>query len=109
MSPTVEDIERALEDTKHSEYEDEYETGWGLWEDEYYASARVYDTELLPDVTVVDTKIGTEGGGEYIYIVFKIGDRHFKKEGYYASYDGSNWDGDFQEVTPIERTVVFYE
>jgi len=57
---------------------------------------------------------GGEGHGEDIYMVFKTTDadgnvQYWRKDGYYASYDGSNWDGDFREVRPVERVVTYYE
>lgn len=56
---------------------------------------------------------GGEGQGEYRAIVFSITDssgdtRLFRKEGYYQSYDGSTWDGDFSEVEAYEKTVTDY-
>jgi hypothetical protein len=57
--------------------------------------------------------VGGEGQGETRYAVFSFTDetgiKYFRKDGYYASYDGTTWDGDFREVTPQERVVVFYE
>lgn len=57
---------------------------------------------------------GGEGQGDHQHIVFKTTDvlndvQYWKKEGYYNSYDGGEWDGDFGQVTPIERVVTFYE
>lgn len=109
MSFTARAIEAVLEATVDTKYGD---NGLELWTDEYFSDHRSYD-QSIGVVTVVDSQTGGEGSAEYIYIVFKVeldgSTRFFKKEGYYASYDGSNWDGDFKEVTPIERTVVFYE
>jgi hypothetical protein len=57
--------------------------------------------------------IGGEGQGDYAAMVFKVTapdgtDRLFRKEGYYASYDGTTWDGDFAEVEAYEKTVTDY-
>lgn len=57
---------------------------------------------------------GGEGQGETRYIVIEVTDsagatQFFRKDGYYSSYDGSDWDGDFREVKAQPRTVVFYE
>lgn len=54
---------------------------------------------------------GGEGSAEYIWQVWKVTDaegnvQYFKKEGYYMSYDGSNWDGTLFEVEPFEKTVT---
>lgn len=65
-------------------------------------------------VELVESDTGGEGHGEDIYMVFKTTDadgtvQYWRKDGYYASYDGSDWDGDFREVRPQERVVTFYE
>jgi hypothetical protein len=56
---------------------------------------------------------GGEGQGETRYIVLSLTDgadtKYFRKDGYYVSYDGSTWDGEFREVRAIERVVTFYE
>jgi len=57
---------------------------------------------------------GGEGMGDTRYVVIKVtnndGDEtYYRKDGYYASYDGSTFDGDFREVTPRDRVVTYYE
>lgn len=51
---------------------------------------------------------GGEGMGDERWIVFKVGDRMFRKNGYYSSWDGSSWDGELEEVEPREVTVTQY-
>lgn len=63
--------------------------------------------ERAPISFVAD--FGGQGQGDEIWIVFKVGDQLFRKEGYYASHYGSDWDGDLCEVEAVERTVTFYE
>lgn len=67
-----------------------------------------------------DEETGGEGSQESIYIVFSVesydahpfddspAKRYFHKSGYYASYDGSNWDGDFTEVFPKQKTITVW-
>jgi hypothetical protein len=66
-----------------------------------------------------DEETGGEGSQESIYIVFSVesydnhpfnegGKRYFRKQGYYASYDGSNWDGDFHEVWPKQKEITVW-
>jgi hypothetical protein len=59
-----------------------------------------------------------EGGGmdqgSNAYVVVKLTHpdgtiQHFRKDGYYASHYGYDWDGDLYEVKPTERVVTFYE
>lgn len=54
---------------------------------------------------------GGEGQGDHIEFVFEVVDtgQLFKKEGYYASHYGTDWDGPFREVHAVERMVTFYE
>jgi hypothetical protein len=56
---------------------------------------------------------GGEGDGDQYWVVISISDglttRHFRKDGYYASYDGGYLDGDTSEVKPVEKLVTFYE
>lgn len=56
---------------------------------------------------------GGEGEGDQYWVVVSISDglttRYFRKDGWYASYDGGYLDGDTTEVKPQERLVTFYE
>jgi hypothetical protein len=69
--------------------------------------------EIVPltvgDATVVDAQWGKEGGGDKIWVVFQIGNQLFRKEGYYSSYNGDEWDEDITEVKAIPKTVFVYE
>lgn len=70
------------------------------------------DFEGMRIVCVQDVG-GGEGSGEVRFAVFSFtdetGTKYFRKDGYYASYNGTTWDGDFREVTPQDRVVTFYE
>ncbi len=75
-----------------------------------------YDTDQIAlsvngitEMTSVVEDFGGEGQGDARYVVFKLGEQFFRKEGYYTSYDGSTWDGDFFECFPVIREVTFYE
>jgi hypothetical protein len=105
---------------------EEYGAFWG-WDALDYGifAAYTYDHTVSPsrrierrptlggfDAKIVED-VGGEGQGDTRYVVFSLSDgtntRYFRKDGYYASYDGSTWDGEFREVTPIDRVVTFYE
>lgn len=64
-------------------------------------------------IAKVEAEYGGEGRGEAYWMVISVSDgvttRYFRKDGYYASYDGGYLDGDTYEVTPRSRQVVFYE
>lgn len=95
----------------------------GIWDEVDYV-LRKYDNKerryVPKPVTIRDIEVacsesvgGHEGDGEVRYIVVSISDgtdtRWFRKDGYYASYDGTTWDGVLREVKPVEKTVTFYE
>lgn len=52
---------------------------------------------------------GGEDEGSNRGFVFKIGDQLFRKDGYYASHYGTEWDGEFREVHEATKTVTVYE
>lgn len=61
----------------------------------------------------VVSAFGGEGEGDQYWMVVSVSDgettRYFRKDGWYASYDGGYLDGDVYEVAPKEKVVVFYE
>lgn len=61
------------------------------------------------DIKVVADHGGGEGSGEERWIVIEVGGRLFRKDGYYASYEGSTFDSDLREVRAVEKPVTFYE
>lgn len=69
------------------------------------------DKELLGDFEIVDSKGGHEGGGDYAMVVmhFKEHDVYIKEEGYYNSYDGTEWSGNFESVKPLKKEITVYE
>lgn len=52
-----------------------------------------------------------EGGGDYSCVVrhFTEHDVYIEVTGYYSSYNGTDWDGGFEIVRPVKKTVVVYE
>ena len=89
--------------------QDFFESSWWslLWDEE------VYEIPGLGTVKHVDSHGGHEGAGEEMWVVFSVTDgdvsRIFRKDGYYASWDGSDWDGDFREVKPKLKTITVWE
>lgn len=47
-----------------------------------------------------------EGGGEDVSVVIGIGTQFFRKTGWYASHNGTDWDSSLTEVRPEEKTVT---
>lgn len=81
------------------------------YENEFYdnVSATGYELPKL-GVTAyaVEREGGYEGGGDYMDVVFRVGDQLFRKQGFYNSWDSNEWDGGLEEVEPYEETVVKY-
>jgi hypothetical protein len=82
------------------------------WHDVQDHFSTATEVEGLGTVETIDSD-GGEGQGEVIYFVLKISDgdtvRYFRKDGYYASHYGTDWDGSFAEVSAVQRTVTFWE
>lgn len=62
----------------------------------------------LGNVIGVDREGGYEGGGEYMSVVFKVGDQLFRMTGSYNSWNASEWDGDLEEVESYQELVTKY-
>lgn len=77
--------------------------GW----DEMYDDGFIVVEGVPVDYEVVHTTGGMDEGS-HASVVFKIGDQYFRKEGFYASHYGTDWDGDFVEVVPASVQVVKY-
>lgn len=75
-----------------------------------------YEWETVPfllrgvpaEVEVVDETGGMDEGSN-ASITFQVGDQFFRKDGYYASHYGYDWDGAFYEVSPRQVTVTQFE
>jgi hypothetical protein len=73
------------------------------------------DSASTPDgfTAKVEAQYGGEGQGDQYWVVISLSDgettRYFRKDGWYASYDGGELDGDTSEVKPQEKTIVVYQ
>lgn len=68
------------------------------------------------DAEYVDSKgRETDSYGDYIegdteiWVIFKVGERYFKKFGYQSSYGGREWDGGCVEVFPETKTITVFK
>jgi hypothetical protein len=94
---TARQIKQAIEDSDYR------------WYDLSYCVHSIIPIDgVAVGVTLVDQE-GGEGQGEHIWFVIKIGDQLFRKEGYYTSHYGTDWDGPFSEVEPVQKLVTVYE
>lgn len=88
------------------EYESEF---WHNLANDYlldeYCKLYIGGDFIVPEV--IESKTGSDGDWETsVYVIFKVGDKVFKKDGRYASHMGTDWDGDLYEVKPKEVQVV---
>lgn len=96
---TVEQVDEAIK-AKYNPYPDEfYET---LERREIWLPALDEFAEYVKDYSPSDS-----GTGE-MWMLFKVGDQHFRKYGYYNSWDSNEWDGELVRVIPREVTVIKY-
>lgn len=82
------------------------------WSEFHYLSNGALESMELRGEHVDAEKVasyGGEGYGDEIWVVLKVGDQLFRKEGFYASDYGSDWDGDCYEVRAVERPTTYYE
>lgn len=86
--------------------------GWNLVEENISWGDRRLVVPGLGTVTLVDS-YGGEGQGDSYWIVFQVDDgetkRVFKRDGWYASHDGSYLDGPTTEVKPVLKTITVWE
>lgn len=99
MSYTIAQIEEAVgEHNADTEYE-------GAYNELHYGE----DVEVkgLGKLEYVDS-FGGEGQGDDYWVVFKLGGKLYRKDGYYASYDGGELDGELYEVEPVQVSRTEY-
>lgn len=53
---------------------------------------------------------GGEGEGDEYWVVFSVGDQLFRVEGYYSSWNGTDWENvEVEEVEAYEVSVTQYK
>lgn len=101
-------IESALENYTNSDGGQ----GWYMWK--WEADDAGEDVPEVGKVRMIKSFGGHEGAGEHTYLIFEITDAEgvvklYEKDGYYASFGGTEWDGDFYEVVSAEKTITVFE
>lgn len=79
-----------------------------------YVKYEVNETYTLDGLTAKrEADYGGEGQGDQYWVVVSISDglttRYFKRNGWYASYNGGYLDGPTEEVKPKQKTITVYE
>jgi len=105
MSFTAKEVEEKISEFEEAGYESTY--GGGVY---YDLKGEQEDIEVTGFGTLkfVD-EYGGEGSGDEFWVVFKVGDQFFRKEGWYASYDGGELDGELYEVKAAKVQRTEYE
>lgn len=105
MSFTVKELESAL-----TQWEEQIGENRNLFMDMWYEENMegLPNLEGIGQLEFVDSG-GGEGDGAEIWVVIKIGNRYFRKTGYYSSWGSDEMDGDLEEVKPKQVEVTQYE
>ncbi len=77
-----------------------------------YCSKETAANVLAQGYEYIEGEGGGEGQGEYCYGVFKLGEKFYKAEWSYYSYNGCEIGGiesTLREVEPVEKLVTVYE
>lgn len=82
-----------------------------VWQHAKYEASGPYTIDGF--TAKVEAQYGGEGEGDQYWMVISISDgnttRYFRRDGWYASYDGGYLDGDTYEVSPKEKVITVYE
>ena len=103
------DVERLLlEHTDGEVWDDQFY--WDDWRDSIPWNEKRLTVEVV-GLGTVEVWEHDFGGIEtnVSYLMFKVGDRIFRKEGLWVSHDGQYWDGDFTEVRAVQKVITDYE
>lgn len=123
MSITVEQLRFAIEDDEadYTEFNRKVEASWkaGYFytvppaNGQGWGEVNGEDFNLVVDGELLEAKnVGTTGGmdeGSNATSTWQIGNQYFRKSGYYASHYGYDWDGELEEVRPVQKVVTVFE
>lgn len=67
-------------------------------------------TDVFGKTKLVYSKGGDEGGGDYAERVFYFKEYDFYAciTGFYSSYEGTDWNGEWSQVSPKQKTITVY-
>lgn len=61
------------------------------------------------ELELVDMQLGEEGGPENVWVVFRFEDKLYRINGYYNSWNGTDWNSHVEEVQAKEKVIIIYE
>lgn len=93
---------------------DTFEIFYGHPDLKGYEAIRSFSNEFFEDkdYEAMESEGGGEGEGEYCYGVIRLGNKFYKAEWAYYSYNGCEYDyieDTIKEVKPVEKTITIYE
>lgn len=79
--------------------------------DDLIASLTESNHETFGEIEVIHEEGDCEGGGDHSEKVFHFKDHNvfIRVTGFYSSYNGTDWENDWTEVSPKEKTITVYE
>lgn len=93
------------EDDEPLEFIDDYGDFW-----EWFLEEGNKDkTVLVGEHTFEYVTNGEEGFDNGLYIIFEIDGVLYRKDGWYASHDGTYWDGSVYPTKAVEKTITVWE
>lgn len=111
--------ENSIEFLLENYLSEEWSNSWYHW---LFEAVNFTDIGEGLQARTVFSEGGHEGAGQNVEIVVEVTQetcdrekewnpqsRFFKKLGFYASYDGCDFDGSFFEVFPQQMTITVYE
>jgi hypothetical protein len=104
-------------DPEATDYQDEFDDMLMEAQNEllYSEGGEIGVKGLALRAKVVYANGGGEGGGDHVERVLSIIDEkdeaiyHLRITGFYSSYNGTDWDDEWEEVEPYEVTVTKYK
>lgn len=125
MSYTIKELDEAVQTGwngtythwKTNEVTPYHAEGWHSLIEEIDYRDKSFELPDIGTVTLVESHGGGEGSGEERWIVFKVvsnpgtriaEERLFRRNGYYASFHGSDFDGPTEEVQPTEKSITVW-
>jgi hypothetical protein len=107
MIASLERIAEVVEEAEDEGGVPGLEDGWYSWYRKGEVITFPVDGEMI-SAKLVDSFGGMDQGST-LYIILEIEGRLYRKDGYYQSWTGSSWEGDFYEVTAKPVVTTGYE
>ena len=99
--PKVSDMRYNYKTSKYDiPHEENFQFDW------YGDGNKVIELEEIGTLEFVETTPEDPGDGKWMGSIWKLNDQYFCQDGYYSSWDSSEFDGAFREVKQKEVKVI---